>query len=392
MDVADTVGCSVMQDSDEDYIPQFVDSDIDLQDDDDLFAKNVDCDKGKDKVKLNFKSFREEDLAKPEFKVGQTFASVELLRRAIKEYSCHERVDIKCPRNDRKRVKGICEDGCPWSLYASFDGRINCFMIKKYNPNHTCIKKWSVKSFTAPFMAGKYLDSFRADENMNMKNFSRVVQKDWNMTTTRSKLRRARRLVKKVIEGDELEQYNSMWDYAAEFKRSNPGSSFYVGVNDDIFGSCYFSLDACKRGFMQACRPVICLDGCHLKTKYGGVMLCAVGMDPNDCIYPLAFAVVEVENTDTWKWFLSNLKSDLGILNTEPWTIMLDKQKELIKGVRQHFPDAEHRHCVRHIWQNFQQTHKGDVLNNQLWKCARSTTPELWAASMEEMKVISIEA
>ncbi|XP_073361992.1 uncharacterized protein [Aegilops tauschii subsp. strangulata] len=184
------------------------------------------------------------------------------------------------------------------------------------------------------------------------------------MTATRSKLRRAKRLVKKVIEGDELEQYNSMWDYAQEFRRSNPGSSFYVGVSDGIFGSCYFSLDACKRVFMQACRPVICLDGCHLKTKYGGVMLCAVGMDPNDCIYPLAFAVVEVENTDTWKWFLSNLKSDLGILNTEPWTIMSDKQKGMIKGVRWHFPDAEHRYCVRHIWQNFQQTHKGDVLKN----------------------------
>ena len=345
-----------------------------------------------DKVKLNFKCFREEDLSKPEFQVGQTFASVELLRKAIKEYNCRERVDIKCPRNDRKRLQAICEEGCPWSLFASFDCRTKCLMVKKYNPKHTCIKKWSVKSFTAPFMAGKYIDSFRADENMNMKNFARVVQKDWNMTATRSKLRRAKRLVKKVLEGDELEQYNSMWDYAQEFRTSNPGSSFYVGVNDGIFGSCYFSLDACKRGFMQACRPVLCLDGCHLKSKYGGVMMCVVGMDPNDCIYPLAFAVVEVENTDTWKWFLSNLKSDLGILNTEPWTIMSDKQKGLIKGVRQHFPDSEHRHCVRHIWQNFQQTHKGDVLKNQLWKCARSTTPELWAANMEELKAMSLEA
>ena len=64
------------------------------------------------------------------------------------------------------------------------------------------------------------------------------------MTAIRSKLRRATRLVKKVIEGDELEQYNNMWDYAQEFRRSNPGSSFYVGVSDGIFGSCYFSLDA----------------------------------------------------------------------------------------------------------------------------------------------------
>ena len=48
-------------------------------------------------------------------------------------------------------------------------------------------------------MTQKYVDSFRADEIMNMKNFSRVVQKDWNMIASRSKLRRAKRLVKKFI-------------------------------------------------------------------------------------------------------------------------------------------------------------------------------------------------
>jgi len=64
------------------------------------------------------------------------------------------------------------------------------------------------------------------------------------------------------------------------------------------------SLDACKRGFMVACRPVISLDGCHIKTKYGGQLLIAVGMDPNDCIYPIALEVVEVESLASWKWFL----------------------------------------------------------------------------------------
>lgn len=87
------------------------------------------------------------------------------------------------------------------------------------------------------------------------------------------------------------------------------------------------SFDACKRGFLAACRPVIFIDGCHLKTEFGGVLLTAIGMDPNDCIYPVAFAVVQVENTKAWRWFLTVLKEDLGIVDTSLWTVMSDKQK-----------------------------------------------------------------
>jgi len=52
-----------------------------------------------------------------------------------------------------------------------------------------------------------------------------------------------------------------------------------------------------------------------------------VGIDPNECIYPIAMGVVEVESTSTWKWFLATLKNDLNIINTGPYTIMSDEQK-----------------------------------------------------------------
>ena len=41
---------------------------------------------------------------------------------------------------------------------------------------------------------------------------------------------------------------------------------------------------------------MIFLDGCHIKTRYRGQLLTTVGIDSNDCIFPIDVAVVEVED------------------------------------------------------------------------------------------------
>jgi hypothetical protein len=183
---------------DPDYIPQFVDSDYDLDDGDaDLFddhVDDIDNVKGKqvveliedseedevqlpnsddDEVRFNFKKFREEDMHNPKFFVGQVFSSIEVLRKAITEYSCKNRVDIKKPTNERTRLGAKCaHEVCPWYLWVSMDSRTKSLMVKRYNDEHACNKKWKVRAFTSKFLANKYVESFRADENMNLKSFS----------------------------------------------------------------------------------------------------------------------------------------------------------------------------------------------------------------------------
>ena len=51
-------------------------------------------------VGKNLKSFGPEDMNNPIFKIGMKFPSVEVLRKAITEYSLKHRVHIKMPRND----------------------------------------------------------------------------------------------------------------------------------------------------------------------------------------------------------------------------------------------------------------------------------------------------
>lgn len=53
-----------------------------------------------------------------------------------------------------------------------------------------------------------------------------------------------------------------------------------------------------KNGFTVGCRPLISINGCHLKGLYGGVMLSAITLDANNGIFPLAFVIVKMENRD----------------------------------------------------------------------------------------------
>ncbi|CAM0880030.1 unnamed protein product [Alopecurus aequalis] len=290
----------------------FNDSDYDFDDDDKLFAENVDTKvvddivmqhkplqcypRGEDDVgeeetlqaiggpKFNFSVHNPStDRDNPVFKLGMIFPTVQDLRRALSMYCVSNRIQITKKRNNSKRLEAVCTTGCPWNLIASKDSRAEAFLVTTYVGEHTCEKVWKVKELTGKLLTEKFIDEFRLDEKMSLKSFGNKVQQKWNMEPDRFKLARARLDALKKIHGDEVAQWACLWDYGQEIRTANPGSSYYLKCIGNSFSTLYYSLDACKRGWLRGCRPILCLDGTHIKTKFGGQLLTAVGIDPNGC-------------------------------------------------------------------------------------------------------------
>ncbi|KAK9189717.1 hypothetical protein WN943_018316 [Citrus x changshan-huyou] len=108
-------------------------------------------------------------------------------------------------------------------------------------------------------------------------------------------------------------------------------------------------------------------------------------MDANNGIVPLVIAVYEIENTETWTWFLEILHSyfDNGSYQI---TFCSDRQKGLLGAIENTWPTAFHRSYARHIYSNFSKDHPGVTLRNLFWRAVSSTNKFDHVAAMEKLK------
>lgn len=65
--------------------------------------------------------------------------------------------------------------------------------------------------------------------------------------------------------------------YSSYFRDTNPGNTVMVKLEGREFQRLYMCINACKKGFLSGCKKLIGVDGCHLKSKFEGQLLCAIG-------------------------------------------------------------------------------------------------------------------
>jgi hypothetical protein len=116
----------------------------------------------------------------------------------------------------------------------------------------------------------------------------------------------------------------------------------------------FWYFDQCKHAF-QYYRPVVLVDSTFLTGKYRGTLMMAAAVDLENQIVPMAFALAEGENNDSWSWFMRLLHVHvLGPSRTI--CLISDRHIGILNAAGEHIdghPPLVHRWCMRHFAANF---------------------------------------
>ncbi|KAI3807078.1 hypothetical protein L1987_23000 [Smallanthus sonchifolius] len=259
------------------------------------------------------------------------------------------------------------------------------------------------RQLNAEFVATQFLPIFKVKPQWPAKEIQDAVKEKFKVIIGKWMAYKAKTCAHNKLHGSMKEHYSKIGSYLEALKQANPSSTFelvtvpsgYYGFDStaEVFFRIFVCFDSVKKGFLAGCRRLLCLDGCFLKTFLGGMLLAAIGRDANDQMYPVAWAVVEGENNDSWTWFMNELKKCLEVTDDgKGWTLVSDQQKGLLNAVTLIWSNAEHRNCARHIYANWHKKFKGDDLKELFWRAARSYSEADHKKAIVDMRELNADA
>ncbi|GJR62953.1 mutator type transposase [Tanacetum coccineum] len=197
------------------------------------------------KIKQNKRQnkVKEGGLHKVNFCVGQEFPNSVVVKDLMHRHSIETKRELYLKKNDKVRVRVVC--------------------------------RGTILVFTNSCDIGPkdIIDQIKTNPKIPIKAIQEQLQRNFQLEVSRMKAFRAK---EKAI-------YHVRESEADHMKPTR------------IFKRIYVCLGAAKEGFKACMRQFLGFDGTFMKGPFPGQLLTAVGVDPNNGIYPLAYGIVETE-------------------------------------------------------------------------------------------------
>ncbi|CAI9288182.1 unnamed protein product [Lactuca saligna] len=313
------------------------------------------------------------EVHKVAFHIIQKYKAKKELKDKVDLHALETKRNISFTKNDKSRLTTVCDGSvvsnasgvggptsrenvkgkdvnsdkvkCTWKLHASRSSEQDYWFIKTYNQKHICLQTQKIRSCTATFLSKRIMDQIKANLGLPVRTLQEQLQSTYGVSISEEKAFRAKALATKNVAGDYVKQYAALRDYVLELQKTNEGTAVKIDV---------------------VYEPVVSSPTRQFKRIYV-------------CLGPL-------------KKGFKCLAEDLDLYSNSNFTFISDRQKGLLLAIEQLFPNAEHRFCIRHIYQNMRIRFMTTEYKEYFWRCATTTTIPEFEVVMVELKNYDIEA
>ncbi|KAL0214727.1 hypothetical protein P9112_006911 [Eukaryota sp. TZLM1-RC] len=322
----------------------------------------------------------------PRFKlsVGNRF-SKEILQELIRKEGSDRKASVRYTKSEVTRINAVCRSkDCTFRCYATRkkDCPDETPYVVKILIQHTCdplALGTKAPRPTTSFLAShpRVKDRIKAKPFLTASELKPLLDEIADMKLAERVAAKVRAKAREIVFGTHKTNYARLYSLILRIQQCNPGSHCVLEKEaDNTFKRLFIAFGGSLHG-SQFFRPLIQIDGTHLKTKHKNVMLCATMIDAQGQLFPIAISIVSGENYDNWRWFLCELKN---CLKTEVTTISdiiyLTERKDLLN-----------LYCVRHLAKNI-----GVKSTSVLWQAARAETEIELKQYLEILREQSIKA
>ena len=229
---------------------------------------------------------------------GQTFNDAKHFRTVLKNYCISHKRAFIYERNDSCKITAVCPvPSCGWRVYASYHKKDRSFGVRRCNLQHSCgldtLRDLDNPKADSKWVAAYIKETVRTDTEYKPKNAIQSIKKDFGIRINYHKAWNALDSALIEIHGADNESFDKLRWYCNALKESNPGSIADLEVTEGPetkFRRLFVTFAACVAGFVEGCRPMLFLDGTHIKSKWKGFILCAVAKDADGGFLTVAFA------------------------------------------------------------------------------------------------------
>ncbi|PWA71871.1 transposase, MuDR, MULE transposase domain protein [Artemisia annua] len=192
-----------------------------------------------------------------------------------------------------------------------------------------------------------------------------------------------------MLYGDPEASFEQLPMICHNLKLKNPGTVTHIETDDaGRFKLVFIAFGVAIRSFIAFMHPLIIIDAAHLKGRYKGTNLLAVGMDGNNQIIPIATGVSQGETGEAWTLFMSWLKECIG--EVPNLAIISDRHAAITQACATIFPNCFHGYYCRHLMMNCNL--KQEKVRYLYRKCCKSYTHEIFNKTLAELKAKRLQA